>query len=286
MIWHPLVRPTCEGATTESNCKDIEIIRGLPTHVKNPAWGGEEDQVNSEFFPNPERLAVINEMVEKNISLVFHKVEVYIDLWPTVAFLSDDLINEGMLALTKAIHKLVELNAPKGGGNPTAFIGQRIIWSLANLIENDEKQQILPEVSEWLLNKQTYRGYEKPVVCELNGVITHYASVTDAVNQTGHRERDIRQWCHGACKNQDGSEWYFNHRPPRRPVIDPLSMIELRDLLSATCQTPEDVIVIEMRERGCTDQEIADRLDISRTAVRLQRHELLQRYDALVKANL
>lgn len=68
--------------------------------------------------------------------------------------------------------------------------------------------------------------------------------------------------------------------------IDPTAIVETRDLLIRACQTEEDMIIMEMRGRGCVDQEVADRLSIPRSAVRVQRHELMQRYDSLVQETL
>lgn len=201
MIWHPLVKPNQKGATAESNYSDIEIIRQL------------ED--------GDERDIAINAMITANIPLVVLKVETYMGLHPSVDFLVNDLVSEGVLALTLAVKDLAELETPDDLGNPSGYIGQRIIWAIARLVDNDEKQQ-LPH----------------------------------------------------------------DYQPPYPLEVDPMSIVDTRDLLRAACQTPEDVTIMEMRERGCTDQEIADRLDIVRRAVCTQRHELMQRYDALLKATL
>lgn len=69
--------------------------------------------------------------------------------------------------------------------------------------------------------------------------------------------------------------------PPGPEVVDPMDAVDARDLLFGACESPEDVIILEMRERGNTDQEIADRLDIPRRAVTFMRHEILERYDEL-----
>jgi hypothetical protein len=71
--------------------------------------------------------------------------------------------------------------------------------------------------------------------------------------------------------------------PPKATVVDPTSLLEIRDLMLFCCQTEEDKIIFEMRERGSKDQEIADRLSISRRAVNLARHEMQQRYETLVR---
>jgi len=241
MIWHSLVQPNHKGATTESNFRDIEIIRGLPQHVDNPGWDGTEDTLA--FLPNPERVAAISAMVTGNISLVLHKVEVYIGLYPNTKFLFDDLVSEGLLGLTEAVHKLAELDTPEDLGNPTGFIAQRILWAITRLVENDDKQQA-PHDSR-PPQRSTIEGYYS-------------------------RRYGLRR-----LREQDDIV-----------ISDSTTLVEMRDLLDATCQTPEDAIIMEMREQGSTDLEIASRLDIPCRAVCLQRHKLMQRYDALVKATL
>lgn len=197
-FWHPLVNPKQKGATTDSNFRDIERIRKLPD--------------------GPEKGDAINAMIASNVPLVFLKVETYIGLNPTVEFLKDDLVGTGLLSLTRAVVDLTKLKTPEDKGNPTGYIGNRIIWGIARFIDNYKKQQV-------------------------------------------------------------PADYY----PPHPREVNPMDIVDTRDLLDASCQTPEDHVIMEMRERGCTDQEIADRLDISRPAVRVQRHELMERYDTLLK---
>lgn len=220
-IWHPLVKPDQQGATAESNLLDMEIIRGMPSQVINPLWGGEDDVIHSQFIDNEERQAAINSMIEANIPLVLLKVETYIGLNPATKYLEDDLVSEGILALSRAINKLANLGIPEiKENNPNGFINQWIIFDIARLAENEAKQKV-PE---------------------------HYKL---------------------------SAKLDFN----------PSIIVDKLDFIMSVCQTPEDIAIIEMRMAGSTDEEVAARLDISRTAVRVQRHVLMQRYDALMEAN-
>lgn len=219
-IWHPLVNPDQHGATAESNLQDMDIIRGLPSQVINPLWGGEDDIIHSQFIDNKERQAAINSMIEANIPLVLLKVTTYIGLNPVTNYLADDLVSEGVLALVAAVNSLANLDTPEANeNNPNGYIGNRIIWGIARLAENEDKQK-----------------------------------VTEDYNLRAKLE------------------------------FDPSIMIDMLDFIMSACQTPEDITIIEMRMTGSTDEEVAARLDISRTAVRVQRHELMQRYDALMEA--
>lgn len=200
-IWHPLIDPDQKGATADSNLDDMAVIRGLSGTSRQDA---------------------MQAMVLANVPLVMFKVESYIALYPGLAFLHDDLVSAGVLDLTESVHRLANiLPTPEGGGNPTGYISQRIIWAIGEFVENDTKNEV-PD----------------------------------------------------------------NYSPPPRLEIDPTAIVDTRDLLEAICQTREDMIIMEMRERGSTDQEVADRLGIARSSVRVQRHELMQRYDNLVQETL
>jgi DNA-directed RNA polymerase specialized sigma24 family protein len=196
MTWHPLVKIDRVGATADSNQEDMECIRALPDGL--------------------ERDNKIDAMIEANVPLVKAIVEKYIGLHSGVAFLFDDLISEGLLALISAVKKLSGMDTPEDGGNCTGFISARIIWAICDLMDQ-QARQIIPE----------------------------------------------------------------DYTPPYPVSFDPMEEFELRDLLAEACQTPEDCIILEMREAGSTDQEIADRLSIPRRAVNYMRHEILQRYDVL-----
>jgi DNA-directed RNA polymerase specialized sigma subunit len=74
------------------------------------------------------------------------------------------------------------------------------------------------------------------------------------------------------------------YEPPMCLIeVDPMEIIDTKDLLYASCLTSEDVTIIEMRAAGCKDSEIAKRLDISRAAVGMMRNEIQRRYETLSK---
>ncbi len=200
--WHPLIDPKQKGATPDSNQDDMAAIRDLPL--------------------GPERDEIIEAMILDNVPFVMRKVDIYIALFPSVTFLTDDLINEGLFALTTAVKDLAKRNAPEDGGNCTGFIGKRIEWALGRLIENDEAETIP-------------KGYAPP---------------------------------------------------SKVKVVNPMDIIDTRDLIDAACESEEDRVIVEMREKGCTLEEIAARLSISRRAVFVMRHELQRRYNQLVEETL
>lgn len=209
---HPLINYNQKVATAESNLADIGAIRQMKAGL--------------------EREDLINTMIESNIPLVFLKVDTYIKLYPNFKFLYDDLVSAGFFALTQAVNLLSKLETPEDGGNPTAYISNRIVWGIGRFIDNEIKQQI---------------PHEFAIGCQLPA----RSIVPGGSLMVGLQ-------------------------------INPMSIVDIRDLLDHICQTPEDRIIITMRERGCTDEEIAKSLDISRSAVCVQRHELMKRYEDLI----
>lgn len=108
----------------------------------------------------------------------------------------------------------------------------------------------------------------------------------DKDNPTGYIGNRIIWGIGRFIQNDEKQQVPADYHPPYPLEVNPMDIVDTRDLLYAACQTPEDHVIMGMRERGCTDQEVADRLDISRSAVRVQRHELMERYDTLLKDSL
>lgn len=205
-VWHHLVDPDQQGATPERNQVGMGIIR--------------------ELEPGKSRDSLIKRLIEENVPLVFYKADTFINLHPDSAFLADDLVSEGILALTQAVNDLAEMETPEDGGNPTGFISRRIGWALSGCVKSHERHKMIP----------------------------------------------------GAI---DGEEGY---KPPSKPVVvDPKEMIELKDLLDASCQTDEDRVILQLRYQGSTDDEIAKRLSITRRAVSKRRQFILTRFEHLIE---
>ena len=56
-------------------------------------------------------------------------------------------------------------------------------------------------------------------------------------------------------------------------------LFELRDLLQSCCESDEERTLLRMREEGCSDREIAEALNMSRTSIQRLRKELEQRFN-------
>jgi DNA-directed RNA polymerase specialized sigma24 family protein len=63
--------------------------------------------------------------------LVMHKVESWLSVFPTLEYLSDDMVSEGLLAVTKAVNKIAEGDLPETN-NPTGYVSVAIHNGISN----------------------------------------------------------------------------------------------------------------------------------------------------------
>ena len=196
--YHPLIDPTKGGATAEQNLVWVKSIRDME--------------------PGECRLTLINTMIEANIPLAFIKLKTFIQLFPSFKYMWDDMVAEGILALTEGVHRLGDMETPGKDdvNNPTGYVGMMIVRRVGRMLES--------------LTEKITLGYQSPLAV----------------------------------------------------VIDPRGIVETRDLLLAACETGIDRDIMGMRERGCTQSEIADSLDLSQSSVSVYLHEIKTRYDSLL----
>lgn len=172
--------------------------------------------------------AAIKLMIESNVGLVIERVESYIRVYPTVGYLRDDLVAEGLLGLTKAVRRMSN-EGMQDNPNPTNYISCYVTKAIGAVIEQEGSASVPAETARQMKG----RGEAIPRCVPLNN--------------------DKRE-------------------------VDPRVMIELRDIIDACCETAEDRIIVEMREKGYVDKEIAARLDLPHTTVYMLRRDLYRRF--------
>lgn len=64
-------------------------------------------------------------------ALVMHKVDSWLSVFPTLAYLCDDMVSEGFYAVTKAINKIAEGDLPETN-NPTGYVSVAIHNGISN----------------------------------------------------------------------------------------------------------------------------------------------------------
>lgn len=77
-----------------------------------------------------------NQMIEGHVRLVFHKVESWLAVFPTLKYLSDDLTSEGLLALVRAVDNIASSTRPEKD-NPTGYISVAIHNALSDYAMNE-----------------------------------------------------------------------------------------------------------------------------------------------------
>lgn len=157
--------------------------------------------------------------------LVLAKVGTWITLFPQVSHLSDDMVSEGLLAVTKAVDILIREGDPSEG-SLCSYIHTAIINNIGHFLE-DEVTIHIPRTAD-----------DGPVAIPVDD---------------------------------------FDLAAPDAGY----AMVDLMDTLHASCETPLEREVLDLRMKGYSDQEIADQLDISRASVQFYRAEITNRFDRL-----
>ena len=90
----------------------------------------------------------INRFIEGNMALVTVKVEAFLAKWPQYAYLRDDLLSEGFLALTRAAH---ELGKEVETFNPQGLIGTAVNNALIDLVRKEKGVPLTKDIETSLL---------------------------------------------------------------------------------------------------------------------------------------
>lgn len=172
----------------------------------------------------------VKSMIESNIPLVVSKVKSYIEQFPHVSHLYDDLMSAGFLGLVEAVNRMSSDRAVDNP-HPTSYIGcwvQRRIGEIA-----DDQGDVI------------------------------------ASHRTQRRARkDDRE----LPKHEPLGECNLDIH------VDPRSMIELRDQIDACCETDEDRAIMDLREKGYSDREISQQLNLPYTTTYMMRREVYSRF--------
>jgi hypothetical protein len=94
------------------------------------------------------------EMIEGNMALVTLRVETFIKNCPAAAFLRDDLISEGLLALTTAVNRMEPVSEP----NPTGYI----LVAVSNAIEELVDKELYMQMSSETARRKRAAGEKLP----------------------------------------------------------------------------------------------------------------------------
>jgi hypothetical protein len=203
--------------------------------VANGATGSRDK--NDALYPRVVAgdLAACRQMIQSNMSLVIHKVDTYIHIYPDLAYLRDDLISEGFVGLVYAVNK-------KMCGKP---------------MEGDKQPNATGYMSYWIQY--------------------HIGLVADKETSLGSSTKTVRR------KRTDGDALPKHVALPKNleteTYDDPaIRVFELRDEILGCCETDDDRMIVEMREKGYVDGDIAKALNLPYTTVYLMRRDIYRRF--------
>ena len=224
-------------------------------------------ELNDELYPLVAQgnAVAIKSMIEGNMALVIDKVDTYIALHPDVAHIRDDIVSEGFVGLCRAVNKM-STGGLKEHANATGCMSYWIHDSIGRIVDKESGH-----ASRFTRKR-------------------HREKARAAAKERGD---DI---------DQDKIEDKLPHQVPMPKegvvdrVVDPTSLVELRDLIDSCCETDIDRAIVRMREKahhhdldseigtavsshpGMVDKEIANALGIPVTTCFVLRRAIYTRF--------
>lgn len=206
------------------------------------------DESNDELYPRVAAgdAAAREEMITSNMSLVVNKVDSYIGEYPNLGHLRDDLISEGFLGLVTAVNKMVAAG-PKDNPNPTGYMSYWIMYHIGLTVDREDANGA-SHGTIW-----TYRSQGKELARQ----------VPMPVLEDDKSDADLPPWAANSGSDQ---------------IVDPMSMVDLRDLIEACCESEQDQVIVDLRELGHSDKYIADRLEQPVSTTYMMRRAIYTRF--------
>lgn len=104
----------------------------------------------------------------------------------------------------------------------------------------------------------------------------HIGSTVDKERAVGVGDRTVRR------RQQDGDELPTSVPLPdtfnKDEGVDPMSQVDLQDLIESCCETEFDRVIVEMKAKRYSDKEIAATLDIPHTTTYMMRRAIYARF--------
>jgi hypothetical protein len=201
-------------------------------------------QVNDELYPlvSAGDEAAIIQMIELNMSLVVAKVAAYIRCYPFAAYLQDELLSEGFVGLTKGVRKMAE-DGPIFNPKPTRYMEYWILCHVGAVIDREDANGESDRL------KRLRRQQEKNNPGESEQIRLRRVPLPDSMANSSHADE----------------------------LVDPMAMPDLRDLIAACCETDIDRIIVDMREKGYKDAEIAKVIETPYSTTYMLRRAIYRR---------
>lgn len=207
--------------------------------------------------------SAIGEMIERNIPLVLSRVVNFRNSYTRFRHLNDDLVGEGLAALTNTVMSFAQSETHK----PTGRIVFEVDCALGNYIDS--------EIGGGMVSSRGIRRLRvtgQPLPNRLN--FDTHRPPPDLWNDNGREPL-----------KQDGAETRFTptrHDPKLRDRLshqDITGETMMLDTILGCCECEEDEMIVQLRIKGYVDEEIASQMGISRRTVCARRQSIEQRFN-------
>ncbi len=233
--------------------------------------------------------SAIKEMIERNIPGVLACVGSFVQSYHRFKHLHEDLVGEGLMALTKTVNSFTDITVEK---HPSGRIVFEIDRALGDYVDAEIGSGMLsarsvrgyrknedalpsqlpfdvndPPANIW--NKVDGRVVKKAIVDPQDGVMHQLAHAAHRVEvQTDNADHDCRLETNDARQLVSHYEQTNSH-----------SVHELLDLILACCECEEDEQIVDLRSKGYTDAEVAEQMNLSRRTVCRRRERIEERFE-------
>ncbi len=230
----------------------------------------------------------INEMIERNMPLALDRANTFLKSYRRFRHLKDDMVSEAYLALTTVVRSFVEHEAAKPTGKMVFEIDKR----LGNFIDTEIGAGMMSDRSvrrkraagdipnrlpidmhdppKTLWQHADGRVQAKPLSDEGGGDVSANTNPDLRVSDLVSRKDQISR--------VDARQLVEAHTTPDRTTDN-----DLLDLILSCCGCEEEEMIVQLRVKGYTDEEIGEQLTIPTRTVCLRREQIEERFDAAQK---
>lgn len=184
-----------------------------------------------------------NQMIEANMSLVTNKVQAYLSQHPEWNHLRDDLISQGFVGLTQAVNKMAGI-----------------------VSEDDIDIPVDVNNPTGLISTYIYHRLGDLIDKELGIRVP---------GRTFRRKRKAGQMVGVPVKE---SSLTVEDTFQKDAMADPRAMVDLKDELLGCCESPTERLIVDHRQDGRSDSEIAEILGIPKTTAYMMRRGIYARF--------
>lgn len=239
--------------------------------------------------------AAITEMIERNIPGVLSCVGSFLQSYRRFKHLREDLVSEGLLALTKTVNSFTEITLEK---HPSGRIVFEIDVALGNYVDEQIGAGMLSSRSisrhrasgTTLPNQLPFDVNEPPanIWTKVDGRVVKKA-ITDiedsacwdqlahAARGSGGNESTALDNIDRECRleTNDARQLATHYDRSDSTAVEH----ELLDLILACCACDEDKMIVDLRVKGYTDTEIAEQMNFSQKTIWTRRKRIEQRFE-------